>query len=39
LQLCRGDTCLGDVPVGPAGAVRLASELLLAARRRMGRAE
>jgi hypothetical protein len=37
LQLYRGDECLGDMPLGPADALRIASELLNAARRRMGR--
>jgi hypothetical protein len=37
LQFYRGDECLGDMPLGPADAIRLASELLNAARRRMGR--
>jgi hypothetical protein len=38
LQLYRGDECLGDMPLGPADAATLASELLNAGKRRMGRA-
>jgi hypothetical protein len=39
LVLYTGDECLSDLPLGPADALRLARELLNAARRRMGRAE
>jgi hypothetical protein len=37
LILLSGDTAIASLPLGPADAVALASDLLLAARRRMGR--
>jgi hypothetical protein len=39
LTLYRDDDALAAIPLGPADAVRLASDLLLAARRRFGRPE
>ena len=39
LTLYRDDDALAAIPLGPAEAVRLASDLLLSARRRFGRPE
>ena len=38
LTMCAGERALAQLPLGPAEAVALASDLLLAARRRYGRA-
>ena len=39
LTLYSADQALAELPLGPAEAVALASDLLLSARRRVGRAE